>query len=122
TIALRTKFSATDNFRQLLDLIKNDMLHAYEHQAYPFDRLVEELDLKRNASRSPVFDIMIIFQNQQAGDTVEKHHVVKLNDGFLKEIFVQYDIVFDFWETPAGIDMKVEFNTSLYDEATITRL
>jgi NRPS condensation-like uncharacterized protein len=63
TLALRTRLSAEDSFRKLLDKVKATTLEAYQHQIYPFDRLVEEMHLSRDASRSPLFDVLAVLQN-----------------------------------------------------------
>ncbi len=63
TLVLRTRFDASDSFAALLGKIKEVTLKAYEHQIYPFDRLVDDLKLNRDMSRSPLFDVMVVLQN-----------------------------------------------------------
>ena len=43
--------------------IKNICLENYKHQDYPFDALVNKLNITRDTSRSPLFDTMFIYQN-----------------------------------------------------------
>uniref|UniRef100_UPI00232D05B8 condensation domain-containing protein n=1 Tax=Aquimarina algiphila TaxID=2047982 RepID=UPI00232D05B8 len=45
TLVLRNGVSGRDSFSDLYDRVKASTLEAYTHQRYPFDRLVEELDL-----------------------------------------------------------------------------
>jgi hypothetical protein len=47
TLPLRTRFSGTDSYLQLLFHVRQTTLHAYRHQSYPFDALVEELGQQR---------------------------------------------------------------------------
>jgi hypothetical protein len=47
TVALRDRLDGEESFTTLLGRVRQTMLEAYEHQVYPFDRLVEELDLPR---------------------------------------------------------------------------
>ncbi|HJT73558.1 MAG TPA: amino acid adenylation domain-containing protein, partial [Chitinophaga sp.] len=63
TLALRARFHGTDSYRELLSQIRDVTLGAYEHQVYPFDDLVDELGLQRDMSRSALFDVMVILQN-----------------------------------------------------------
>ncbi|WP_343858175.1 condensation domain-containing protein, partial [Fulvivirga kasyanovii] len=63
TLALRTRFSGEEGFVHLLDKVKETTLEGYNHQVYPFDRLVDELDLSRDMSRSPLFDVMVSFSS-----------------------------------------------------------
>ncbi len=63
TLALRTRFSGGEGFGSLLQKVKENLVKAYDHQDYPFDMLVDNLDLERDLSRSPIFDIMVSLQN-----------------------------------------------------------
>ncbi|MEM7110379.1 MAG: amino acid adenylation domain-containing protein, partial [Bacteroidota bacterium] len=65
TLALRTHIDANKGFISLLKQLKETTLAAYEHQRYPFDKLVDELDLKRDRSRSALFDVMVILANAE---------------------------------------------------------
>ena len=40
-------------------------LEAYEHQEYPFECLVNDLDQSHDASRNPLFDVMLVLQNNE---------------------------------------------------------
>ena len=43
--------------------LKERTLAAYENQEYPFEELVDKVGVKRDASRSPIFDVMFTLQN-----------------------------------------------------------
>ena len=64
TLALRTRLEGEDSFESVLGKVREVTLSAYEHQMYPFDRLVEDLGLRRDMSRSALFDVMVGLQNQ----------------------------------------------------------
>jgi amino acid adenylation domain-containing protein len=118
TVALRTRFESKDSFEELLGKVREVTLSGYEHQAYPFDHLVEELDLKRDMSRSALFDVMIILQNQQVKAQTERgEDIVEAGSGS-----VQFDICFDFAEHGEGIWLDVQFNTDIYEKGTVRRL
>ena len=65
TLALRTRLRGDMSFAELLQQQKQTILDAFEHEHYPFDRLVEELDIPRDMSRSAVFDVMVVLQNNE---------------------------------------------------------
>jgi NRPS condensation-like uncharacterized protein len=65
TLALRTQFKSNDSFVELLTATKKVLLSAYEHQSYPFDQLVQDLALKRDMSRSALFDVMVVYLNEE---------------------------------------------------------
>src|SRR5262249_54837762 len=65
-LPLRDRVNGAAGFFDLLDTVRVSATEAYEHQAYPFDRLVDELDLQRDPSRSPMFDVVVVMQNAGA--------------------------------------------------------
>jgi Condensation domain len=67
-LALRTEVRGEDSFRELLDRVKETTLGAYEHQVFPFDWLIRELNVKRDPSRAPLVDVGLTLQNQNASE------------------------------------------------------
>ncbi|CCF12774.1 plipastatin synthase subunit D [Brevibacillus laterosporus GI-9] len=67
TIPLRNKPNADKTFRMFLHEVKENLLKAYEHQDYPLELLLEQLGLRRDLSRNPLFDTMFTLQNIELG-------------------------------------------------------
>src|SRR5262249_23015858 len=62
TIALRIDLSDAPTFREVLARVQAAALEAYMHQEIPFERLVDALEVERDVSRSPVFQVMFVFE------------------------------------------------------------
>lgn len=58
TLALRQDISTADTFADVMENVKELTLKAFEHQRYPFDKLVDDLSLDRDLSRSPIFQVL----------------------------------------------------------------
>jgi amino acid adenylation domain-containing protein len=124
-LALRTQFSGTDNFRELLENVKEVTLDAYKHQAYPFDELVDQLRLERNMSRSALFDVMVALQNNEMTSVDEAAALDELKVKPYEAQVVQtskFDLTFTFFETGPAITVSVQYNSDLFSEGTIERL
>ncbi|WP_425414250.1 condensation domain-containing protein, partial [Paenibacillus taiwanensis] len=65
SLAIRNYPHPEKSFSSYLEEIKATTLQAYEHQDYPFEALVEKLQVVRNPSRNPLFDTMFILQNTE---------------------------------------------------------
>ncbi|TNE56377.1 MAG: amino acid adenylation domain-containing protein, partial [Bacteroidetes bacterium] len=120
TLALRSTPEQEKSFSQYLSEIKTLSLNAFEHQEYPFDQLVEELNLRRDLSRSPLFDAFFVLQNVQE---------TKLNAGGLEFETVEssgrvakFDLSLQAFEDGDSIHLDFEYANSLFKQETIERL
>lgn len=124
TLAIRTQLTANDNFSEVLMHQKEQLIGAYEHQDYPFDELVNKLNLKVDTSRSALFDVMVVLQNHQQLKSIQPKTSLK---GIIVESYKieretsQFDISFTFIEKE-NLEVQVEFNTDIYDELLIDQM
>jgi amino acid adenylation domain-containing protein len=63
TLALRNFPTAAKTFMEFLREIKTRSLQALENQEFPFEDLVDRLNVKRDVGRNPLFDVMLTFGN-----------------------------------------------------------
>ncbi|MCK4261178.1 MAG: amino acid adenylation domain-containing protein, partial [Halanaerobiales bacterium] len=63
TLAMRNNLAGNKTYKELLKEVKDNALEAYEHQDYQFEELVDKLNLHRDMSRNPLFDVMFVLQN-----------------------------------------------------------
>jgi amino acid adenylation domain-containing protein len=125
TLPLRARFSGTDSYQQLFGNIKEVTLSAYEHQVYPFDELVDALNVKRDMSRNPLFDAMVVLQNTNAADTGEALSLgnIKVSQYAGKnEVISKFDLTFFFVEVGELLQVNLVYNSDIYSERTITQL
>lgn len=124
TLAIRTQLNDEDSFSAILAKEKEQLLTAYSHQDFPFDKLVENLNIPRDTSRSPLFDVVVVLQNQQQLSSFQ-------NDGGLSNITIsdfniaretaQFDLSFAFVENDS-LSLLLSYNTDLYEEVFVTNL
>ncbi|MBD2385751.1 non-ribosomal peptide synthetase [Cylindrospermum sp. FACHB-282] len=120
TIVLRTDLSGNPSFRELLRRVREITLDAYAHQDLPFEQLVEELQPERNLSHSPLFQVMFVLQN--ASVEVLKLPGLSLSPVEVPSETAQFDITLALTETEQGLMGVWEYNSDLFDAATIARM
>lgn len=123
TIALKNEVEATKSFSEWYKELKRKTLQAFEHQSYPFDRLVNDLHLNRDISRNPVFDVMLAFQNM--GDNLlnsetNEGYPEEVNDG--GECMAKFDLEFTFELRDETLVLDVIFNSAVYQKDQITKV
>ncbi|NJD03458.1 MAG: HAD-IIIC family phosphatase, partial [Ruminiclostridium sp.] len=63
-LPVKNKVKAGDTFAEFLVSANSSMLSAYENQDYPFDKIIENVSVRIDPSRNPIFDTMLIFHNE----------------------------------------------------------
>jgi amino acid adenylation domain-containing protein len=121
TLVLRTDLSGNPSFRTLLRRVRETVLGALAHQTLPFEKLVEELQLARNLTYAPLFQVMLVFQNTFAIKNIELPGL-NVQHSRIDNQTSQFDFTFHFVEADFGLIVKLEYNTDLFDEPTIDRL
>ncbi|MFI6790565.1 amino acid adenylation domain-containing protein [Nonomuraea sp. NPDC050383] len=62
-LAMRVDLSGDPSFLELVHRVRDLSMDAYAHQELPFERLVAELNVPREVSRSPLFQVLFAMQN-----------------------------------------------------------
>lgn len=122
TLALRTKFDGTADFKTLYRRVKDVTLAGFKHQHYPFDELVDELNLKRDLSRSALFDVMVAIQNNEDEARTFRLGDVEISQYPSDHVTSKFDLIFNFTEVKDEIQYTVEYNTDLYPAEAIARM
>ncbi|WP_299258185.1 non-ribosomal peptide synthetase [uncultured Aquimarina sp.] len=123
SLALRNKMDAQESFTTFFKKVKENTLAAYDHQLYPFDRLIEDLNIKRDTSRSPVFDTMLVLHNVEDNYEIFLEKENSSNDIIDQgAVASKLDINIHFQEIDDALSFTVNYNTDLYDKKSIENL
>ncbi|HKR12409.1 MAG TPA: amino acid adenylation domain-containing protein [Pyrinomonadaceae bacterium] len=118
-LVLRAKLSAERSFSEFLVATRQAVLAAFEHQDYPFDLLVKQLQPERDPSRSPLFQVMFAFQK---GDVTLKLGDLRVEPLAPDQRAAQFDLSLTVTEVDSGLETSFEYNTDLFDASTSERL
>ena len=119
-LVLRTDLSGNPSFRELLRRVREVCLGAYSHQELPFDRLVEELHLKRDLSRNPLFQVM--FALQYAPQRALELPGLTLSPVERDNEAAHFDLTLQVVDTEQRLTATFVYNTDLFEAATIVRM
>ena len=127
---LRADLSGNSTFRAFLKQVRQTVWDALEHQDYPFPLLVERLQPKRDASRSPIFQVSFGLQKAQKHGWVDEwvsgNEDVRIQSGEFEVIPFempqqegQFDLDLELTDRAKNFTGIFKYNTDLFDEATI---
>src|SRR5690606_33164184 len=93
-----------------------------QHQTYPLDVLVNDLNLVFDKSRNPLFDVIVMQQNNV--ETYKDQFREILVSKYEEELqsTSQFDLLFNFEETDNSVSFSLIYNTDLFKDSTISRI
>jgi amino acid adenylation domain-containing protein len=119
-LVVRADLSGDPTFKKLLARVKEATLGAYAHQEMPFERLVEELVVKRSAGHPPLVQVAF-------GVRHPRQQMLQLPGLELKRFSMgsntgRFDLT--LWVVIDGDDLRADwiYNVDLFEAETITRL
>ncbi|HVR95614.1 MAG TPA: amino acid adenylation domain-containing protein, partial [Thermoanaerobaculia bacterium] len=120
TLVLRADLAGEPSFLDLVGRVRETTLSAFAHQDLPFEKLVEELQPKRDLSRSPIFQVAFALQNVPGGAL--KVPGLTLENLPAESGTAKFDLTLALVETGAGLAGGMEYNRDLFDASRIARM
>jgi amino acid adenylation domain-containing protein len=117
-LALRLKLTGDPSFRELLAHAREVTLGALSHDDAPFERLVEELSVRRDTSRNPLFPVMFSL----VPPTAAFEPGWDLNQLDLEIGTAKFDLDLELDDRPEGLLGRFVYSTDLFDAASMERM
>ncbi|MBZ5521674.1 MAG: amino acid adenylation domain-containing protein, partial [Acidobacteriia bacterium] len=120
TLVLRTELGGNPSFAELLARVRRMALGAYQHQDVPFEKLVDELHLERDLSRSPLVQVMLAFQPLPGramafGNITFDFPIV---DAGIAKFDLMLRVVNSNGDTSRDLEGFIEYSQSLFEPST----
>ncbi len=118
-LILRSRFSSTSKFTELLSQVSDTVIQATAHQDLPHERVLQALG-NSDLGRDRLYYVNFIYQRSFIENI--KFADIQLTDLPSRTPGAPYDLNFFMVERPEGWRFSVEFNTDLYSSAMAERL
>ncbi|UCH97509.1 MAG: AMP-binding protein, partial [Candidatus Aminicenantes bacterium] len=128
TLAMRNHPEGEKTYESFLTEVITHSIDAFANQDLQFEELVEKLDVERDTSRNPLFDVCMVVQNLPPVKTVEALALVDKNHPLLdiehqyKNTITKFDMTFIIDETEEDIHITIEYYKDIFRPETIKRL
>ena len=120
SLPLRNSINDEYSFKDFLNQVKDKCLECYKYQSYPFDELVSKLNLKRDTSRSPLFDTMFIYQNN--GYAKLDFEDITAENYIPDTKISKFDLSLEIFPKDNMFEMSFEYCTKLFSNKFIENL
>ncbi len=134
-VTLRARVTPEQTFAAFHKEVRRTVLEALDHQELPFGLLVERLQLERDPSRAPLFQVMFSWQQSPLPQQPELSAFALGESGKRMEIgglvleampldqpVAQFDLTLMMAELGDELAGVMQYNTDLFDAAAIARL
>jgi len=117
-LPLRSRIQSEARFNDVLATIKRGLIGAFEHQDYPFGRLLQKLNLRTDASRAPLVSAAF---NVDALGTVPRFHDLEVEVEMNSTNAARFDLYLHIIETEGDTILEFDYRRDLFEVATIRR-
>jgi len=119
-LVLRNFPRGDKTFGAFLNEVGENTLAAFKNRGYPYDRLLEALNVEKDFSRNPLFDVELAVQNIET--PVLEIEGLRVSPYDFDAGVTQVDLGFYVSETERGIHINLVYNTGLFKRETMERL
>ncbi|WP_291584148.1 amino acid adenylation domain-containing protein [Clostridium sp. UBA6640] len=120
TLAMRNYPCGNKTFESFLSEVRNNALEAYENQDFQFDMLIDKLNLSRDISRNPLFDVMFSFESKSSESIVLNDMAISEYDNNNK--ISKFDLSISAFEMDDALEFEFEYCTKLFRKESIERM
>jgi len=120
TLPIRTDLSGDPSFVPVLTRVRDACLGAYAHQDVPFELIVADLNLPRDLSRPPVYQVSFSYGREPVPHSAMAG--ARLTRVPVRSEGARFDLELQAFDTDGGLTGWFEYDRDLFDEATVVRL
>jgi amino acid adenylation domain-containing protein len=117
-LPLRVRFDRDKPFATHMKAVRDHLFDAGDRQNYTYGALVRDLGIKRDFNRLPLTDLQ--FNLEKVDAQLDMSGVTTRFTPNAKA-YCNFDLFLNVIESPQGLRLDCDFNTDVYDEATIQR-
>ncbi|MFD4668659.1 amino acid adenylation domain-containing protein [Lentzea sp. NPDC058450] len=120
TLVIRSTVDPDLTFDRFLAEVRETVLDAFAHDELPFDRVVDAVRPGRDPSSTPLVQALVVLQQEMVRSAsiddlqIGEHHLPRPR--------ARFELLVEFWPRDGSLDLTLEYNTDLWDAATIRRM
>ncbi|MBL8149199.1 MAG: amino acid adenylation domain-containing protein, partial [Blastocatellia bacterium] len=117
SIPIRSKLLDRQTFKDFLQQTKETFLEALEHADLPFALIVERLQIERDSSRSPIFDVSFNYLTRTNLSQEKVNEIIETFD--IPQSDSKFDLSLTLTDFGKSITGAFSYNSDLFCEETV---
>jgi len=117
TLVVRGDLSGAPSLGEVVQRTRERMLAAFTHQEVPFEKLVEELRPERSLSRSPIFQVMFVLQDETKAELTLPR--VEVSPVEAETATAKFELSLGVTQKLEALDVWLSYSTDLFEPASI---
>jgi len=131
-LVLRNYPRGGKRFVELLDEVRQNILKGFEYQEYPFEKLIDALQLSRSSSRNSLFDVAFVLQNMPNRSNDDRNANASVSDISSEQLKFtplerdrgtsKFDLTLTVYESKDTLRFKFDYSADLFKKETIVQI
>ncbi|SFB45422.1 non-ribosomal peptide synthetase [Clostridium frigidicarnis] len=121
TIVINQEMDGDSDFLMTMENTKRSVMEGFQYQACPFDIVINQLNIEKDLSRNPLFQVMFSYQSNMEWEL--ESGGLKFDE--LKSVYnrtAMFDLKFEFIESEEKINCSIDYNVDLFYSDTIEKM
>jgi acyl carrier protein len=118
-IPLRGQLKKNQTYEKLVQQVRELTINAFDHQQYPFDRLVQDLNLPREANRTPLFDVVVVMQTADMATPDAALNGMEISNLGSSINRCEFDLLINIIPSETQFILSAHYSAELFEEATV---
>jgi iturin family lipopeptide synthetase A len=119
TLPLRNAPNPELSFNEFVATVSSKNLACFENQAYPFDELVDALNLERDLDRNPLFDVFFVYHKADGVSKEVPGLSITLDRS--QHLTTKLDLTLSAVELQGKLNLEFVYARALFNEESIRR-
>lgn len=122
TIPIRTFVGYDEYLFKFIKKVQENLANSIENSVYTYEDLVKELNLSRNSSTNPLFNVMFVFQSKGKENITIGNSNVKISA--IENNFAKFDLTCEVMpdNTNGEIYVNLEYSSEIFEKETVVRI
>ncbi|MGB5978790.1 MAG: amino acid adenylation domain-containing protein [Cyclobacteriaceae bacterium] len=121
TLPIRNTPASDVSFASFLESVKSNTIKAFENQAFQYEELIDLLQIKRDTSRNPLFDVLFAYNASDSDDEELQIDGLKVEAIEGEHAISKFDLALTGSETSRGIHFNFQYARDIFKEETVRR-